>query len=80
VAAGDTLFVPLTLSVPVQPPLAVHEEAFVLDQLKVVDSPDVIDAVPAFNDAVGAGGGADALTVILVADWAVPAEFVQARI
>ena len=68
VAVGDTLFVPLTASVPVQPPLAVHEEALVLDQVKVVDSPDVIDAVAAFNFAVGAGGGAAELTVIFVAD------------
>jgi len=68
VAVGDTLFVPLTASVPVQPPLAVHEEALVLDQVKVVDSPDVIDAVAAFNFAVGVGGGAAELTVIFVAD------------
>ena len=78
-AAGDTLFAPPAASVPVQPPLAVHEEAFVLDQVKVVEPPDEIDAAPAFNVAVGAGGGADALTVILVAVCAVPAEFVQAR-
>jgi hypothetical protein len=68
VAVGDTLFVPLAASVPVQPPLAVHEEAFVLDQVKVVEPPDVIDAAPAFNVAVGAGGGAAELTVIFVAD------------
>ncbi len=53
---------------PVQPPLAVHEDAFVLDQVKVVEPPDEIDAAPAFNVAVGAGGGAAELTVIFVAD------------
>ena len=78
-ADGDTLLVPLAASVPVQPPLAVHEEAFVLDQVKVVEPPDEIDAAPAFNVAVGAGGGDAALTVIFVVDCAVPAEFVQAR-
>ena len=67
-AAGDTLFVPLAASVPVQPPLAVHAEAFVLDQVKVVEPPDVIDEAPAFNVAVGAGGGAAECTVIFVAD------------
>jgi hypothetical protein len=78
-AVGDTLFVPLAASVPVQPPLAVHAEAFVLDQVKVVEPPDEIDAAPAFNVTVGAGGGATGLTVIFAADCAVPAEFVQAR-
>ena len=52
VAVGDTLFVPLAASVPVQPPLAVHEEAFVLDQVKVVEPPDEID-VPTNSVATG---------------------------
>ena len=65
---GDTLLVPLAASAPAQPPLAVHEEAFVLDQVKVVEPPDEIDEAPAFSVAVGAGGGAAESTVILVAD------------
>ena len=68
VADGDTLLVPLAASVPVQPPLAVHEEAFVLDQVSDVEPPDEIEAAPTFNVAVGAGGGDAALTVIFVAD------------
>ena len=64
---------------PVQPPLAVHDEVLVLDQVKVVESPDVIDDAAAFNFTVGAGGGAAGWTVIFVADCAVLVEFVQAR-
>ena len=67
-SAGDTLFVPLAPSVPVQPLLAAHAEAFVLDQVNVVESPDEIDAGAAFNVAVGGGGGAAELTVIFVED------------
>jgi hypothetical protein len=39
---GDTLAVPLVAFVPVQPPLAVQEVAFALDQLSVELSPAVI--------------------------------------
>jgi len=68
VVVGETLFVPLAASAPVHPPLAVQEEAFVLDQVKLVAPPEEIDALPAFNVAVGAGGGATALTVIFATD------------
>ncbi len=77
---GETLCVPLVASVPLQPPLAEHELAFVVDQVSVDDPPDEIVVGLAFNVTVGGGGGADDLTVILVDVWAVPAEFVHASV
>ena len=77
VAVGATLFVPLVASLPVQPPLAVHEEAFVVDHVKVVELPDVIVVGLAVNFTVGAGTTA-ALTVTFAAVCAVPPELVHA--
>jgi hypothetical protein len=42
VAVGKTPRVPLVAVVPVQPPLAVHEVAFVLDQVSVELLPEVM--------------------------------------
>jgi hypothetical protein len=42
VLVGLTLFVPLVASVPVQPPLAVQEVAFVLDQVNIELLPDAM--------------------------------------
>jgi len=68
VAVGDTARVPLIASVPVQPPLAVHDVELVLDQVSVELAPAVIVAGFAVNVTVGAVEGltvtvADAIPV-----------------
>jgi hypothetical protein len=55
VLVGETTKLPLTACVPVQPPLAVHEAAFTVDQLSVVLPPLAIDRAAAVNVTVGAG-------------------------
>jgi hypothetical protein len=55
VLAGLTLNVPAEASVPVQPPLAVQEVAFVLDQVNVELLPAAIDVGLADRVTVGAG-------------------------
>jgi hypothetical protein len=47
--------VPLVVSVPVQPPLAAHDVALVLDQLSTELLPDVMLVGLAINVTVGAG-------------------------
>jgi hypothetical protein len=49
-----TLFVPLVVSVPVHPPLAVQEVALVLDQVNIELAPDAIVVGLAVSVAVGA--------------------------
>jgi hypothetical protein len=55
VALGVTVAVPLAALVPLHPPLAVHDVAFVLDHVRVDDCPSVIDV--GFNDIVIVGAG-----------------------
>ena len=74
---GETLCVPLTASVPVQPPLAVHAEAFDVDHVRVDAPPDEIVVALAVNVTFGAGTGAAASTVIFVAVSVVPTELVH---
>ena len=75
VLVGDTLCVPLVLLVPVQPPLAVQLVALLLDQVSVLDWPEVI--VVGLAARVTAGGG----TTVTVADLlALPPLPVQASV
>ena len=55
VLVGFTVDVPLVVSAPVQPPLAAHDVALVLDQLSVELLPDVMLVGLAVNVTVGAG-------------------------
>ena len=57
--AGDTASVPLVACGPLQPPVAVHEVAFVEDQLTVEMLPAARLAGLADNATVGAGVGVD---------------------
>ncbi len=52
---GLTLCVPLTASVPDQPPLAVQEVALVLDQVRIELLPEAIVVGLAVSVAVGVG-------------------------
>jgi len=72
VLVGSTLSVPLVASVPVQPPLAVQEVAFVLDQVKVELLQDVIAVGLADRVTVGAGA-AETVTVAVASDEVPPA-------
>jgi hypothetical protein len=74
VDVGETPCVPLTDSVPVQPPLAVHDEAFEVDHVRVDEPPAEIAVELALNVTVGAGTGAVASTVTFVEVSAVAAE------
>ena len=60
---GLTVNVPLVASVPVQPPLAAQDVAFVLDQLRFELAPEATVVGLADKVAVGAGEVADALVV-----------------
>jgi hypothetical protein len=76
VLLGETLFVPLVVSVPVHPPLAVQVVAFVLDQVNIELLPEAIVAGFAVSVAVGAAAAVMvtvtvALTVELVTEVAV---------
>jgi hypothetical protein len=63
VAVGDTDCVPLVVCDPLQPPLAVHPLAFVLDQVSVELAPNVIELGLAVSVTVGAGVAAVTVTV-----------------
>jgi hypothetical protein len=63
VLVGLTLCVPLVTSAPVQPPLAVQEVAFVLDQVRVEVLPEAIVVGLAETAAVGGAGAAVTVTV-----------------
>ena len=65
---------------PVQPPLALQEEAFVVDHVSVDEPPDEMLAALAVIDTVGCGAAAAASTATRAEDWAVPPELVQARV
>jgi hypothetical protein len=52
---GDTLTVPLVAFVPVQPPLAVQDVAFALDQVSVELPPDAMIVGLAHSETVGSG-------------------------
>ena len=80
VVVGETLWVPLVVSVPLQPPLAVHEVAFVVDHVRVDEPPDEIVVELAVKVTVGAGTGAAASTVTFVDVATVPAALVQASV
>ena len=62
-AAGVTAWVPVTASLPLQPPLAVQETAWVLDHVSVADWPAVIEVglTDRVTVGVGAGGAVDLL-------------------
>ena len=76
VAAGVTPSVPLIASAPVQPPLAVQDVAFVLDQVRVELPPEEMVVGLADSVTVGAAG-----FTVTVAVWvaAAPAAFVTVR-
>jgi len=63
VLVGLTLCVPLVTSAPVQPPLAVQEVAFVLDQVRVEVLPEAIVVGLAESVTVGAGATVTTVTV-----------------
>ena len=67
---GVTPSVPLIASAPVQPPLAVQEVAFVLDQVRVELPPE--EMVVGLADSVTVGAGAT-VTVVLAGDVVPPA-------
>lgn len=73
-AAGLTDRVPLSAREPVQPPEAVHEVAFVLDQLSVESEPAAIDGGFAASVTVGSASG---VTVTVADADVVPPEFLQ---
>ncbi len=77
--AGLTLCVPLTASVPDQPPLAVQEVALVLDQVRVELLPEAIVVGLAVSVAVGAGGAA-VTVMVAVAPFVVSAAEVAVRV
>jgi hypothetical protein len=54
VVVGETASVPLIASVPVQPPLAVQDVAFVLDQVSVALPPEAMIGGFAVKVTVGA--------------------------
>jgi hypothetical protein len=76
VVAGVTLSVPLMASAPVQPPLAVQDVAFVLDQVRVELPPE--ETVVGLADSVTVGAGTT-VTVVLAGDVVPPAP-VQASV
>ena len=67
---GVTPSAPLIASAPVQPPLAVQEVAFVLDQVRVELAPE--EMVVGLADSVTVGAGAT-VTVVLAGDVVPPA-------
>jgi len=69
VAVGETPSVPLVPSAPVQPPLAVHEVALVLDQVSVELAPEAIVVGFAVSVTVGA---ATPVTVTVAEDALLP--------
>ena len=70
---GETDCVPETALVPVHPPLAVQDVAFVDDQERVDDWPEVIDAGLAARETVGAGATLETVTLIFTAVAVFPA-------
>jgi hypothetical protein len=66
VAVGETTSVPLGASLPVQPPVAVHAVALVLDQVSVDVPPAVIEVGLALSVTVG--GAAPDVTVTVTED------------
>ena len=73
VLAGFTVWLPLAASVPFQPPLAVHDEALVLDHCSVDVLPTVIWALVGARLTVGAVVPVpDACTVTSTAAWPLP--------
>jgi len=71
-----TLSVPLMASAPVQPPLAVQDAAFVLDQVRVELPPE--ETVVGLADSVTVGAGTT-VTVVLAGEVVPPAP-VQASV
>jgi hypothetical protein len=74
VAAGFTERVPLSALEPVQPPDAVHDVAFALDQVSAESAPAVIEGGLAVSVTVGSG--AEVTVTVAEADVVSP-EFVQ---
>jgi hypothetical protein len=68
VVVGFTVSVPLVPLVPVQAPLAVHDVAFVEDQVRVDDPPEVTDVGDAEIVTVGAGFVGGTIDTSIVVD------------
>lgn len=77
VAVGETDRLPAVFLLPVQPPDAVHEVAFVLDQVSTEDWPAIMDVGLAVTETVGALA---AVTVTVALLLVVPPVPVQARV
>jgi hypothetical protein len=69
---APVLRVPLTLSVPLHPPEALHEVAFAELHVSIADSPASIVVRDAVNDAVGCGAGGFELPLHAESSSAVP--------
>ena len=67
VAVGETEVFPLVVLLPFHPPEAVHEAAFVLDQVRVEDWPDVMVVGLAVIETVGAMSAATFTVALLLA-------------
>lgn len=67
VVPGVTVVLPLTGWLPFHPPEAVHEAAFVLDQVRVEDWPDVMVVGLAVIETVGAMSAATFTVALLLA-------------
>jgi hypothetical protein len=76
VLVGLTLFVPLVVSVPVHPPLAVQDVALVLDQVNIELAPDAIVVGLAVSVTVGVG----ATVTVALAGVLVPPTPVQVSV
>jgi len=77
---GDSLCVPLVVSVPVQPPLAVQEVALVLDQVRVALLPDVMVVGSAAKLVIRGAAPAGFTVIVAVLVTAVPADFVTVSV
>jgi hypothetical protein len=80
VLVGDSLCVPLVVSVPVQPPLAVQEVALVLDQVRVALLPDVMVVGSAAKLVIRGAAPAGFTVIVAVLVTAVPADFVTVSV
>jgi len=77
VAVGETVALPLVPLLPLQPPDAVHELAFVLDHVSVEDWPAAIDVGLAVIETVGLLA---AVTVTVALSLVVPPVPVHVRV
>jgi len=77
-APGDSGVLPLGFSAPLQLPEAVQPEAFVEDQVKVVDCPSVIELEP--KDMTGVPGGGTSTSSVTEFAPDVPNVFAQVSV